>query len=247
MKTRIQILIILLFLSCSLSAADSLKKKIELPSMHHLVKIKPPQDMKIPKAFPLNDKGAIDCKTCHGIKNIEKTPIDKVDKKAKNFHRGGPYEQLSEFCHNCHEKKDYKRPNIHNLLDDKGKYDEAKCEYCHKKAPDLKKDIKRDDLEFRLSPQKLCWGCHLKTPHLNALNHLVKPDKKMRKHMLKAEKKLNVILPLDKEGKIMCATCHAPHESGLIDKKKPAGKQVADTDLETLAHSASDNAHIPFI
>ncbi len=208
------------------------EKKIEMPPLHHVVKVKPPEDMKLPKEFPLNDEGQIDCKTCHGIKDIEKTPINKVNKKAHNFHRGGPYEQLTEFCANCHNKKDYKRPNIHKLLDDKGEFDKKDCEYCHKKAPDLKKEIKREDLEFRLLPQKICFGCHLKTPHLNALNHQVKPDKKMRKRIREAEKKLGIILPLDDKGKIMCVTCHAPHQPGVIDKKKPAGKQVADTDLD---------------
>jgi len=221
--------IILLF---SLSVNAEEEKKIEMPPLHHVVKVKPPEDMKLPKTFPLNDEGQIDCKTCHGIKDIAKTPINKVDKKADNFHRGGPYKQLTDFCANCHNKKDYKRPNTHKLLNDKGEFDKKDCEYCHKKAPDPKKEIKRDELEFRLPPQKICFGCHLKTPHFNALNHQVKPDKKMRKRMREAEKKLGIILPLDKEGKIMCATCHAPHQPGVIDKKQPAGKQVADADLD---------------
>ncbi len=208
------------------------EKKIEMPPLHHVVKVKPPEDMKLPKEFPLNDEGQIDCKTCHGIKDIEKTPVNKVNKKADNFHRGGPYKQLTEFCVNCHNKKDYKRPNIHKLLDENGEFDKKDCEYCHKEAPDLKKEIKRENLEFRLPPQKICFGCHLKTPHLNALNHQVKPDKKMRKRMREAEKKWGIILPLDNEGKVMCATCHAPHQPGVIDKEKPAGKQVSDTDLD---------------
>ncbi len=208
------------------------ERKIEMPPLHHIVKVKPPEGMQVPKKFPLNDRGEIDCKTCHGIKDIATTPVDQVDKKADNFHRGGPYKALSDFCHHCHKKKGYERPNIHKLLDDKGEIDEKDCEYCHKEAPDLKKEIKRDELEFRLPPQKLCFGCHLKTPHLNALNHQVKPDKKMRQHMRAAEKKLKIILPLDEDGKVMCATCHAPHQLGVIDKNKPAGRQVADTDLD---------------
>jgi hypothetical protein len=208
------------------------KKKIELPPMHHVVKVAVPEGMKPPKDFPLNDQNQIDCKTCHGIKDIENTPVDKVDRKANNFHRGGPYKNLREFCFKCHEKKEYKRPNIHKLLDDKGKYDEKACEYCHKKAPDPKKKIDRQKLEFRLSPEKLCFSCHLKTPHLNALVHQAKPDEKMVKRIKKSEQKQGVILPLDNDGKIMCVTCHASHEPGVIDKEKPAGKQIADAGLD---------------
>ncbi len=220
---------LLLFSFVSYGAEE---KKIEMSPLHHVVKVKPSEGMKIPKKLTLNDEGQIDCKTCHGIKDIEKIPINKVDKKANNFHRGGPYKQLSDLCYQCHKKKEYKRPNIHKLLDDKGKFDEEDCEYCHKEAPDLKKEIKRDELEFRLPPQKICFGCHLKTPHLNALNHQVKPDKKMRQRMHEFEKKLKIILPLDDEGKVMCTTCHAPHQPGVIDRKTPAGKQVADADLD---------------
>ena len=208
------------------------EKKIELPPLHHVVGIKPPDDMKMPKEFPLNEQGEIDCETCHGIKDIENIPFDDVDKDADNFHRGGPYNQLIDLCYRCHDKKDYQRPNIHDLLNNNGEYDEEECEYCHKEAPDPEKEIERDELEFRLPPQKLCFGCHLKTPHFNALNHQVEPAKEMRKRMREAEKRLKVILPLDEEGKVMCATCHSPHEPGVIDKEKPAGRQVDDADLE---------------
>lgn len=220
---------ILLILPAITSAEEN---KYELPPLHHIVKVKPPSDMKVAKDFPLNKKGEIDCQTCHGIKDIENIPFDDVDKKADNFHRGGPYKQLTDFCYNCHEKQDYQRPNIHKLLDDNGEYDEKACEYCHKKAPDPKKDIVREKLEFRLPPQKLCIGCHLKTPHLNALLHQVKPDKTMFKRIKNSEQKLEVILPLDREGKLMCATCHTPHPPGLISETKPAGKQVTDADLD---------------
>lgn len=207
-------------------------KKIELPPMHHLVNIKPPKVMKVSETLPLNDKGEIDCKTCHGIKDIEKTEIDKVDKKADDFHRGGPYKKLTDFCYLCHEKKDYQRPNIHNLLDDKGKYDKKDCEYCHKKVPDPGKEIKRTDLEFRLPAEKLCWGCHLKVPHFNALNHQVEADKEMRERIEVSETKHKIILPLTSDNKVMCVTCHSSHEAGLIARDKPAGRQVADVEVE---------------
>jgi len=205
----------------------------KLPPLHHVVEVRVPEGMEVPKEFPLSAGGRIVCKTCHGIGDIEELPLDQVDRDAPEFHRGGPYRRLTDFCYRCHDKRDYSRPNIHKLLDDRGEYDEKACEYCHRKVPDPQQEtIRFEDLAFRLPPRKLCYGCHLKTPHLNALGHQTEPDEEMRRRIGRAEREHGVILPLDGEGRIMCATCHTPHPYGLIDPRRPAGRQVADTDLD---------------
>lgn len=222
----------LLILFIPLFVKAEQKKEVDLPPLHHVVKVRPSSSIQVPKHYPLNDKKEIDCQTCHGIDDIEETPWKDVNKKAPDFFRDGPYSQLTDFCYGCHQKKSYERPNIHQLLDENGKYKEEDCEYCHDKAPDPEDQLNTSELTFRLPPEILCFGCHLKTPHLNALNHQVKPDNEMRKTMREAEKRLNIILPLDKDEKIMCVTCHSPHQIGLIDQNRPAGNQVADTDLD---------------
>ncbi|MCF6209767.1 MAG: hypothetical protein L3J88_09395 [Gammaproteobacteria bacterium] len=214
------------------SAATAAERLVDLPPLHHLVNIKPSQAVQLPERFPLNHRSEIVCETCHGIEDIEDIPFDEVDKRAPAFLREGPYAKTTAFCYRCHEEKAYRRKNIHDLLDAQGKYDEKACEYCHQKALDPNKDYTREQLKLRLPPETLCLGCHLKTPHLNALNHLQKPDQKMRRRMQAAERKLGIILPLDEQGRIMCVTCHSPHERGLIDVGKPAGKQVAGGDLQ---------------
>ncbi|MCF6282761.1 MAG: hypothetical protein L3J28_11245 [Candidatus Polarisedimenticolaceae bacterium] len=204
----------------------------QMPPMHHLVEVKPSEQISIPDEFELDDRGQISCKTCHGLKDIKKTPLDKVDRKADNFFNGGPYPRLIDFCHRCHDKKAYARPNIHQLLDDKGEHDKKACEYCHLEAPDPEKTADQQEIKLRLPVGILCYGCHLKTPHLNALNHQVKPDEEMVKLIKSSEEELVVILPLDKEGRVTCVTCHSPHQAGLIDQAKPAGRQIEDTTLK---------------
>ena len=221
----------LLLVNLSAVAAGADEKK--LPPLHHVIEVEVPDEMKIPEEFPLSDNGRIICKTCHGIEGIEDLLFDEVDREAEVFHRGGPYRRLTDFCYRCHDKKSYSRPNIHQLLDDKGEYDKKACEQCHVEVPDPKQEnIVRSELKFHLPPQKLCYGCHLKTPHLNALNHQVEPDEEMRKRIGRAEQELGVILPLAGNGNIMCATCHTAHQRGLINPEWPAGRQVADTDLD---------------
>ncbi len=225
--SRILIAVLLLPL-CGVINAD----EIEMPPMHHLVEVKPSDQVSIPDEFKLDEKGQINCKTCHGLKDIEKTALEKVDRQADNFFNGGPYPRLIDFCHRCHDKKTYARPNIHQLLDKKGKHDKKACEYCHLEAPDPEKRADQQTIKLRLPVGILCYGCHLRTPHLNALNHQMKPDETMVKQIKNSEEALAVILPLDKEGRITCVTCHAPHQAGLIDKAQPAGKQVEDAALK---------------
>ncbi len=221
-----------LLLALLMSSAVLVADEQEMPPMHHLVKVKPSDQMSIPNEFKLDEKGRINCKTCHGLEDIEKRPLNKIDRKADNFFNGGPYPSLIDFCHRCHDKKTYARPNIHQLLDEKGKYDKKACEYCHLEAPDPEKGADQQRIKMRLPVGILCYGCHLKSPHLNALNHQIKPDEKMVKQIKSSEASLAVILPLDKEGRITCVTCHAPHQVGLIDKSLPAGKQVEDAPLD---------------
>jgi hypothetical protein len=87
-------------------------------------------------------------------------------------------------------------------------------------------------MAFRLPKEKLCYGCHLKTPHLNALTHQTEPAEEIRQVMHQAEKEHEVKLPLDDEGKIACITCHSPHQSGVIDPGKAAGRVVEDQPVE---------------
>ena len=223
----------LLMVLVNLFAIAEEGEREKLPPLHHVVDVAVPDGMSVPEAFPLSADGHIVCKTCHGIEGIEELPFDEVDRDAPEFHRGGPYRRLTDFCYRCHDEQAYRRPNIHELLDEQGGYDEKACEYCHRKAPDPKQvEIRPDDLKLRLPSRKLCYGCHLKTPHLNALNHQVEPDEEMRKRIEQAERAHGVILPLDPDGRITCVTCHTPHPRGVIDPERPAGKQVADTDLE---------------
>ncbi|HEB93429.1 MAG TPA: hypothetical protein ENI94_08180 [Gammaproteobacteria bacterium] len=223
---------VLVFALLFVSIAAAALRPVDLPPMHHPVNIKPSKAVNVPKDFPLNHRGEIVCETCHGIEAIEDIPFDEVDKYAPGFLREGPYAKSTAFCYRCHEEKAYRRQNIHDLLDAQGNYDEKSCEYCHQKALDPEKEYTREQLKLRLPPETICLGCHLKTPHLNALNHLLKPGKKMRRHMQAAERKFSIILPLDEQGRIMCVTCHAPHERGLIGVNKPAGNQVAGGDLK---------------
>ncbi len=199
----------------------------ELPPLHHPVGISPPLEMQLSNEFLLDKDGLLQCVTCHGIADIADMAFDEVDVKANNFFNGGPYQQLTDLCYRCH-KKSSKRLNIHKMYN-VGKIDKKNCDYCHLEAPEP--DEPPEKLEFRLPKQKLCWGCHLKTPHLNALTHNHKVSDEMLKIIEKSEQKHKVILPLSIDNQVICITCHTAHEAGVLKNDSASGKQVHGGDV----------------
>ncbi len=211
-------------------------QKQSLPPLHHPVGIKLSTTMDIPDNFPLGKQKELVCDTCHGIKNIDQIPLQKVNTKASNFLRNGSYPSLLDFCGNCHEsrlkQKNMQRFNIHQMLDKQGKIIEKNCTYCHIKVPNPVKDKDWHTLRFRLPVEKLCLGCHLKTTHLNSVQHQVKPSKKILQQLQKTTKQKHILLPLDKQGRMMCVTCHSPHQHGVIKASHAGGKQVAQNNIK---------------
>jgi hypothetical protein len=214
---------------------ETYERTKKLPDLHHVVGVELPDDMKTPKHLKLRPDRVLRCPTCHGIDDIDKTPYRRVNRKAENFLRGGPYRDLDRFCYECHDEEEFKRPNIHIMVDKNGKAKEEHCTYCHEELhEDRTKPLPAFNYKLRLPPEILCYGCHLKTPHFNAAEHQsVKPGEKMKKHMGDSKREQGVILPLSQDGKVMCSTCHNPHQTGVFETaKNPAGKAVTNRDLE---------------
>ena len=227
-------LVLIFFLLLSF-AADA-KEAQEMPAMHHLFDVEPSEEISIPDTFPLNKSKQVDCQTCHGIKDMEDQDFKKIDKQDDGFFREGPYEIMTDFCYRCHDTKQYQRDNIHKMLDADGEIIKNTCLYCHEEALDPEEDLTEDDkpgqLKLRLSPQSICYGCHLYTPHFNALSHQQKPDEDMTERISRYEQDHKIIFPLSDDGKVMCITCHSSHQIDVISRQKPAGKQVDNKDLD---------------
>ena len=227
-KSLLAILINMLCFFINVGSVSSL----ELPPLHHVVKVIPGTAIKVPSDWALNEKGEVDCVTCHSDENIDQIDFADVDKTTPDFFRGGPFDDLSQFCFRCHDAKAYERVNIHKQKDTAGEVIESTCTYCHVDVLNPKNYSLGDDLKLRMAMGESCAACHLKTPHLNAYNHLRKPSEKVRQHMSVSEKDFGVKLPLNTEGRITCVSCHSPHEYGVLSPNSPMGMQVNDSDVE---------------
>lgn len=120
--------------------------------------------------------------------------------------------------------------NPHNQIGDTGEVLWGTCVVCHKDTPDVKaKSIKDVNLYYPDNPDQLCRNCHTVKKHPGsegisvtmsgymAPDHLVVPSKTVTDNMKLSLKEIPMILPLDpKSGKLICVTCHNPHERGLL-------------------------------
>jgi hypothetical protein len=208
----------------------------QLPDLHHAVGIALPGDWPEPRGLPLGESRTLVCSTCHGLREIEKQPYDRVDTATANFLRGGPYPKLEDFCFRCHDPRTFDRPNIHaSMLERDGQIREETCLYCHEQVNrERNRPLDASDYRLRLPPETLCYGCHLKTPHFNAVEHQSsKPDEAMLTRIKSSMHDLGVILPLGSKGELMCSTCHTPHPWGVIDaSRNPAGQQAFHGDVK---------------
>ncbi len=203
------------------------EKKTKMPPLHHLIDITVPESMQVDSKLSLEVNRKLKCPVCHGIEDIDKQDFAKLDKKHPDFLRGGPYLDLNRFCYLCHDTEKHRRPNIHDMLDAQGQPNEDHCRYCHQEVLERDQRYEVSELKLRAPVDTLCYGCHLKTPHLNALEHQVELSdkvKKQRKHFL--DEHPEVILPLTEAGHVTCITCHTPHPPGVIDPTLPAAHQV---------------------
>jgi hypothetical protein len=174
---------------------------------------------RLPADFPLQN-GKFTCNTCHDMyRQCVKRLFDRTTL------RGAPYPRKTDFCYRCHEKKKYRALNAHRQIRSDGTLDERLCLYCHQKKPDEKTATYRQ-VTFIGEMGALCRRCHsVEGNHPGNFDHMAKaPSAKMRTHMTAMEKNYAIILPLARNGKMTCITCHNPHERGVIAEDKPSAK-----------------------
>lgn len=201
----------------------------------HPVFIKPSEEKrsKIPDNFPLSN-GEITCITCH---DIYLQCQDRVVLKLfnRNFLRGGPFLRRTDICFNCHDKDEYTKLNPHNQLDEYGKIISKKCLYCHLEMPNEKTDSYKETLsghKVKLIGNFtfLCLRCHPEKGKSHPINadHLHAPSPATLANIKESEKNYKVILPLNEKGEVTCATCHNPHEKGVLPVKKASAKGASE-------------------
>jgi len=161
------------------------------------------------------EKEEITCTTCHDPYECDSV----ITRDNPRFLRGGPYNAVEEFCMRCHEGSSISSINPHDQIDDSGEVHRKQCLYCHVIVPEnIGYELTAEDFTDRLDP--LCVSCHRVGPHPD-VNHTVEISVEMAESLKRYEEERLVSLPLSEDGRIVCVTCHNPHERGVLHG--PAG------------------------
>lgn len=190
------------------------------PFLHPFdVKPSAEKEKRMPADFPL-ENGQLTCDTCHNLYLQCQKRLFDMDSL-----RGAPYRSRTDFCFKCHEEKKYEGFDPHNQLTEAGEIIIEKCLYCHEEKPD-EKHATFKEVKFIGDIEVLCRRCHLVAGnHSGNFDHMgIVPSEKRLNIMKGMEKKFNILLPLDNDGRMTCITCHNPHEKGVIPDRLPGAQ-----------------------
>ena len=178
---------------------------------------------KIPSGMPL-EKGKLTCLTCHDL-------YRQCQEQVTDRHslRGMPYRKTTDFCFKCHDESNYVMLDPHKQFDKNGQMVKEKCLYCHTEVPD-EKQVRREDPKLIGELGVLCQRCHIRMAmRSGSFSHMQRPSAETAGVMRTTEERFAAILPLDEQGRTTCATCHNPHDIGVISAEKPAAKGAGST------------------
>lgn len=180
--------------------------------------------------------GKLSCMTCHDLSK-QCLPEHSQQKQLNPlFFREGPYRERTEICFQCHDDEAYARLNPHDQVTDEGQKREQRCGICHSALGGLTSVSDSSEVDFNVTGNlsQMCTRCHQWKPHPGAsfsfgkkknekINHLVSLPDDMKKYFLEKQEESHIRLPLEPgSGKIYCATCHNPHETGIIKNVESA-------------------------
>ncbi|MCF6248769.1 MAG: cytochrome c3 family protein [Desulfobacula sp.] len=189
------------------SVMDSRVKDVN--NLGHKTDISPPSSMKIPKIFPLDEDGKMQCSTCHTAHGVPSRPgsDSSLFMRTKN--------EKAQMCIACHtDMAGGKKKGQHPLKKtgkDIEKKQEITCKNCHFAHGS------KYEAFLSVNPAKsgFCLSCHPDKYFISDTGKR-KPFHIVNIKPVKAkisEKLIAKGAKLDKNGEIVCQTCHKVHKN----------------------------------
>jgi hypothetical protein len=181
---------------------------------------------------PLQD-GRSTCLTCHAVHCAPETR-HRVSRENRSMLRGGPWPRETDFCYQCHDRGLYQPVNPH-LAGAEGRV----CWYCHVGSGGTG-PVPGTDLQ--LLQGELCLKCHKDVKHerehmgRSVLHNRLKMDTAAALASFQAGS--GVVLPLDPEGRVACATCHSPNPA--CSRGAPPASKLLRAAKERICYACHD-------
>ncbi|MGA2231484.1 MAG: hypothetical protein ABSH22_11340 [Tepidisphaeraceae bacterium] len=203
--------------------------------------------------------GTVQCLTCHDVKQQCDPTADRPQDNAAflrqaavptNIPAGAIFEQ-PPFCANCHLQTTIQKFNPHMMLEaDKHTPISQRCDACHDKPMNASATVRTGNASMRADQLVLCRSCHPRHKDISTNSHvqaaipgdmlaymraremtglLNPPGEDLLKQLQSEGAKPTMMVP-DDSGRIVCTTCHNPHEQGTF----PADSILADRSLRLM-------------
>jgi hypothetical protein len=174
--------------------------------------------------FRLNTVEAT-CLYCHGKRGAtledylqRMLPDVKIKKEMIGYFKG----HTDFSCHICHHemcqshsRKELQLRNSHIQIYRAGGIIEKACLFCHTILPDYKHPSPEDAV-MRYDISYLCSLCHVMSTQKRGLGFGEPMTSAMMRKKELFEKEYDVTLPLGPNNTVICASCHNPHQAGVI-------------------------------
>lgn len=182
-----------------------------------------------PADWPTVDN-RIACITCHDIQRHCSATAQRPLTNGAML-RFFDEEKPIALCMQCHQADDGWRISPHNQLDTSGRLKSDSCLFCHTSAPLAAAGATPNQKPaLRTDPERVCLSCHTKHWDYFPGGHV---ERLMPPEMLQALQsdggRKARQLPLD-QGRVMCYTCHNPHEPGVFAAGSAAAARASAQD-----------------
>ncbi len=191
----------------------------------HPVNCSPSRKVALPEDMPLNN-GRLTCATCHDSSLQEGGErAGSARKSNPKFLRGG-FSNRGEFCARCHPRRLMGLLNPHEQRDAAGRPDRVKCLFCHSSLPEPGQAgwVVRRQFDGEMV-NDLCLLCH--PPRYQEAHplapHYLEPSSAVAEAMETSEERIGISFPMIGV-RIVCVTCHDPHERAATGVTAGAGE-----------------------
>lgn len=177
--------------------------------------------VKTPSDWPTVDD-RIACITCHDIQRHCDATARRPGGNSMMLRHHDPEAPMS-LCLQCHQADDNWRISPHNQIDSAGRLKSDSCLFCHTTAPSSSAGATPTaPVELRTDPERVCMSCHTKHWDYFPEGHVERRmPPKMLEQLRSADGARSGRISLN-DNRVMCYSCHNPHEPGVFPAGSPA-------------------------